>query len=117
MTWRAALLLAVGALTLPAWPSPFAGLLVMTGAVLLLVLLDRALAAPPGALTAARQGDRAVRLGGTATVALLLHNPSGRTLRARVRDAWVPSAGARPDVPRDSSYASNRARRWRCPAG
>ncbi|MFY1598289.1 DUF58 domain-containing protein [Micromonospora sp. WMMD737] len=99
MTWRAALLLAVGALTLPAWPSPFAGLLVMTGAVLLLVLLDRALAAPPGALTAARQGDRAVRLGGTATVALLLHNPSGRTLRARVRDAWVPSAGARPDVP------------------
>ncbi|MEW2376201.1 DUF58 domain-containing protein [Micromonospora sp. NPDC047812] len=99
MTWRAALLLAVGALTLPAWPSPFAGLLVMTGAVLLLVLLDRALAAPPGALTAAREGDRAVRLGGTATVTLLLHNPSGRTLRARVRDAWVPSAGARPDVP------------------
>ncbi|MFG1887441.1 DUF58 domain-containing protein [Micromonospora sp. NPDC049051] len=99
MTWRAALLLAVGALTLPAWPAPFAGLLVMTGAVLLLVLLDRALAAPPGALTAARQGDRVVRLGGTATVALLLHNPSGRTLRAMVRDAWVPSAGARPDVP------------------
>ncbi|MGN9764474.1 DUF58 domain-containing protein [Micromonospora sp. SD12] len=99
MTWRAALLLAVGALTLPAWPAPFVGLLVMTGAVLLLVLLDRALAAPPGALTAARQGDRAVRLGGTATVALLLHNPSGRTLRAKVRDAWVPSAGARPDVP------------------
>lgn len=99
MTWRAALLLAVGALTLPAWPSPFAGLLVMTGVVLLLVLLDRALAAPPGALTAAREGDRTVRLGGTATVALLLHNPSGRTLRARVRDAWVPSAGAHPDVP------------------
>ncbi|MEU4380383.1 DUF58 domain-containing protein [Micromonospora echinofusca] len=99
MTWRAALLLAVGALTLPAWPAPFVGLLVMTGTVLLLVLLDRALAAPPGALTAARQGDRAVRLGGTATVALLLHNPSGRTLRAKVRDAWVPSAGARPDVP------------------
>ncbi|MEH1097744.1 DUF58 domain-containing protein [Micromonospora sp. CPCC 205561] len=99
MTWRAALLLAVGALTLPAWPSPFAGLLVMTGAVLLLVLLDRALAVPPGALTAAREGARAVRLGGTATVALLLHNPSARTLRARVRDAWVPSAGARPDVP------------------
>ncbi|MEU7930891.1 DUF58 domain-containing protein [Micromonospora echinofusca] len=99
MTWRAALLLAVGALTLPAWPAPFVGLLVMTGAVLLLVLLDRALAAPPGALTATRQGDRAVRLGGTATVALLLHNPSARTLRAKVRDAWVPSAGARPDVP------------------
>ncbi|MFG3709060.1 DUF58 domain-containing protein [Micromonospora sp. NPDC047670] len=99
MTWRAALLLAVGALTLPAWPAPFVGLLVMTAVVLLLVLVDRALAVPPGALAAAREGDRAVRLGGTATVTLLLHNPAARTLRARVRDAWVPSAGARPDVP------------------
>ncbi|RKN38085.1 DUF58 domain-containing protein [Micromonospora endolithica] len=99
MTWRAAALLLAGGVTLPLWPSPFAGLLVMAGAVLLLAALDRALAVPPGALTAVREGDRAVRLGDSATVALLLHNPTGRTLRARVRDAWVPSAGARPDVP------------------
>ncbi|MEV1146341.1 DUF58 domain-containing protein, partial [Micromonospora sp. NPDC049799] len=99
MTWRAAALLAAGAVTLPLWPSPFAGLLVMAAAVLLVALLDRTLAVPPGALTAAREGDRAVRLGDTATVALVLHNPTGRTLRARVRDAWVPSAGAHPDVP------------------
>ncbi|MFC0508162.1 DUF58 domain-containing protein [Micromonospora costi] len=99
MTWRAALLLAVGALTLPLWPSPFVGVLVMTGAVLLLVLVDRALAVPAAALTAEREGDRTVRLGGTATVVLRLGNTSGRTLRAQVRDAWVPSAGARPDVP------------------
>ncbi|MET7748800.1 DUF58 domain-containing protein [Micromonospora sp. NPDC005367] len=101
MTWRAALLLAAGALTLPLWPSPFAGVLVMTGGVLLLVLVDRMRAVPLAALSAEREGDRTVRLGGTATVALRLGNGSGRTLRAQVRDAWVPSAGARPDLPPD----------------
>ncbi|MFC3504575.1 DUF58 domain-containing protein [Micromonospora krabiensis] len=99
MTWRAALLLAVGALTLPLWPSPFAGVLVMTGAVLALVLVDRLLAVSPREVVADREGDRAVRLGGSATVALRLTNTSGRTLRAQVRDAWVPSAGALPDTP------------------
>ncbi|RIV34611.1 DUF58 domain-containing protein [Micromonospora radicis] len=99
MTWRAAALLAAGALTLPAWPAPFVGVAVMTGAVLLLIGVDLALAAPLRALTAHRDGERSVRLGGTATVTLHLHNTSGRTMRAQVRDAWVPSAGARPDVP------------------
>ncbi|MEV6815918.1 DUF58 domain-containing protein [Micromonospora sp. NPDC051296] len=99
MTWRAAALLAAGALTLPAWPAPFVGVAVMTGAVLLLLAMDLALAAPLRALAVERDGERAVRLGGTATVTLHLRNTSGRTLRAQVRDAWVPSAGARPDVP------------------
>ncbi|MFF0718405.1 DUF58 domain-containing protein [Verrucosispora sp. NA02020] len=99
MTWRAAALLAVGALTLPLWPAPFVGVAVMVGAVLLLLVVDLALAAPLRSLTASREGERSVRLGGTATVVLHLGNPSGRPLRAQVRDAWVPSAGARPDVP------------------
>ncbi|MEU7710936.1 DUF58 domain-containing protein [Micromonospora chalcea] len=99
MTWRAGLLLGVGALTLPFWPAPFLGVAVLTVAVLLLVALDRATAAPPHALTVTRSGDRTVRLGGTATVTLHLTNPTHHTLYAQVRDAWVPSAGARPDVP------------------
>ncbi len=99
MTWRAGLLLGVGALTLPFWPAPFVGVAVLTVVVLLLVALDRAMAAPPHALTVARSGDRTVRLGGTATVTLHLTNPTHHTLYAQVRDAWVPSAGARPDVP------------------
>ncbi|MGX1613505.1 DUF58 domain-containing protein [Micromonospora chalcea] len=99
MTWRAGLLLGVGALTLPFWPAPFLGVAVLTVAVLLLVALDRAMAAPPHALTVTRSGDRTVRLGGTATVTLHLTNPTQHTLYAQVRDAWVPSAGARPDVP------------------
>ncbi|MFG1673170.1 DUF58 domain-containing protein [Micromonospora sp. NPDC049282] len=97
MTWRAGLLLAAGAATLPAWPAPFLGVAVLTAAVLLLVALDRALAAPPHALTVHRAGDRTVRLGGTATVTLHLANPTDRTLHAQVRDAWVPSAGAHPE--------------------
>ncbi|MBB5111739.1 DUF58 domain-containing protein [Micromonospora echinospora] len=99
MTWRAGLLLGVGALTLPFWPAPFVGVAVLTVVVLLLVALDRAMAAPPHALTVTRSGDRTVRLGGTATVTLRLTNPTHHTLYAQVRDAWVPSAGARPDVP------------------
>ncbi|MGC5029758.1 DUF58 domain-containing protein [Micromonospora sp. DT229] len=99
MTWRAAALLAAGALTVPAWPAPFVGVAVMTGLVLLLCALDLRLAAPLKGLTVERDGDRGVRLGETATVTLRLHNRSGRTLHAQVRDAWVPSAGARPEVP------------------
>ncbi|MBQ1071446.1 DUF58 domain-containing protein, partial [Micromonospora sp. D75] len=70
MTWRAGLLLGLGALTLPFWPAPFVGVAVLTVVVLLLVALDRAMAAPPHALTVTRSGDRTVRLGGTATVTL-----------------------------------------------
>jgi uncharacterized protein (DUF58 family) len=99
MTWRAALLLGLGALTLPAWPAPFLGVAVMAGVVLLLVVADWTLAAPLHTLTAGRSGDRTVRLGGTATVILHLVNLSPRPLLAQVRDAWVPSAGARPDLP------------------
>ncbi|TDB75817.1 DUF58 domain-containing protein [Micromonospora sp. KC723] len=99
MTWRAGVLLLVGALTLPVWPAPLVGVAVMTGAVLLLCAVDWALAAPLRAVTATRDGDRSVRLGGTATVTLRLTNTAGRTLRAQIRDAWVPSAGAVGDVP------------------
>ncbi|MEV0727754.1 DUF58 domain-containing protein [Polymorphospora sp. NPDC050346] len=95
LTWRAAALLGLGALTLPLWSPAWLGLAVLTGAVLLLALLDLALAASPRHLTAARAGDRTVRLGGTATVTLSLHNGSPRRFVGDVRDSWVPSAGAR----------------------
>ncbi|WP_422771511.1 DUF58 domain-containing protein [Plantactinospora sp. WMMC1484] len=99
MTGRAAVLLGAGALTLPLWPAPWLGVAVTSGLVLALTVLDWRLAAPPGAVEASRDGDRAVRLGDTATVSVRLHNTSHRPLRAMVRDAWVPSAGARPDLP------------------
>jgi uncharacterized protein (DUF58 family) len=77
----------------------FRSWLTVTGiAVVLLagiaVDLLRAAAIRPLHLT--RSGDTAVRLGETATVTLSIANPGQRTLRALVRDAWPPSAGAVP---------------------
>ena len=60
------------------------------------VLVDLVLAAPVGSLVLSRAGDTAVRLGGTATVELVVANPGRRTLRGVLRDAWPPSAGADP---------------------
>ncbi|MGW3040048.1 DUF58 domain-containing protein [Kitasatospora sp. NPDC001159] len=92
LTGRTALLAALGALVvgllLPSW----AGIGVVTGAVLLAVLVDLALAAPVRSLRVDRGGDTTVRLGDSASIELTVTNPSGRPLRALVRDAWAPSA-------------------------
>lgn len=94
VTGRAAALLALGAATLPLWPSPWWGVVALAAAVLALSAADFALAAPLRDVTLDRDGARTVRLGETATVALRVRNGSPRVLRAEIRDAWVPSAGA-----------------------
>src|SRR6185437_1279777 len=69
------------------------------GLVLLVVLLsivDILLAASPRDIRLSREGDQAIWLGETATVRLTVHNGSVRPFDGRVRDAWVPSAGATP---------------------
>lgn len=99
VTWRVAALLAVGSLSLPWWPSPWLGLLVVTTTVAGLALVDLLSAAPLRRLTLRRDGDRTSWLGTSATVTLWLHNGSHRRLRAQVRDAWTPSAGAKAGVP------------------
>ncbi|MDN5858330.1 MAG: DUF58 domain-containing protein, partial [Pseudonocardia sp.] len=93
LTGRLALAAVAGALVCGVLPGAVTFLAVL--AVLLLgVLADLVLAAPVSALRFRRSGDTAVRLGGTATVELVVANPGDRTLRAMVRDAWPPSAGA-----------------------
>ncbi|MDG4820912.1 DUF58 domain-containing protein [Asanoa sp. WMMD1127] len=94
VTWRSALLLGVAALTMPLWAAPWwaaaaAGFLVLAAS-----LVDFLLAAPLRDLALDRNGDTTVRLGQSATVRLRLRNNGPRTLRAQIRDAWVPSAGA-----------------------
>jgi uncharacterized protein (DUF58 family) len=65
-------------------------------ALLAAIALDILLAAAIRPLRLARSGDTTVRLGETAAVTLTIDNPGRRTLRAIVRDAWPPSAGAAP---------------------
>jgi uncharacterized protein (DUF58 family) len=94
LTGRTALLAALGSLVvgllLPSW----LGIAAVGGLLLLGVLADLLLAAPVRGLRLARAGDQAVRLGEPAAVELTVSNPAGRPLRARVRDAWAPSAFA-----------------------
>jgi uncharacterized protein (DUF58 family) len=95
LTGRAALLALLGLLP-AAVVTGRSTVLVVVLVLGLLVMLDVLLAAPVSALQVSRSGDTACRLGTAAEVHLSLVNGSRRRLRAVVRDAWVPSAGASP---------------------
>ncbi|MGK5628585.1 DUF58 domain-containing protein [Streptomyces sp. URMC 123] len=92
LTGRAALIAALGALVtgllLPHWT----GIVAVNLPLALAILCDLALAAPVRKLHFTRSGDTSVRLGEQASVQVTIANPSGRTLRARLRDAWPPSS-------------------------
>jgi len=94
VTWRTALLLGLTGLTMPLWPAPWWAAAVAGCVVLTLSVVDFVLAAPLRDISLTREGDSAVRLGQSATVRLRVRNGGPRALRADVRDAWVPSAGA-----------------------
>jgi uncharacterized protein (DUF58 family) len=94
LTGRAALLAVLGALIVLAAGSGWA-LLAVEGLLGVGVVVDLALAASVRGLRFARSGPTSVRLGEPATVALTVTNPGPRRLRGVLRDAWVPSAGAK----------------------
>jgi uncharacterized protein (DUF58 family) len=99
VTWRvaAALLVLGGAAVAGAGAiglDPWSALGIAAGAVLLLTALDWLVAAPAAEVKLRREGASQVRLGDSVTVTLHVTNDSVRTMRAEVRDAWVPSAGA-----------------------
>lgn len=103
LTGRAALLALLGVLPVALLPSGATVLLVLL-ALLVAVAVDLLLAAPVSGLRLARGGATACRLGERVEVQLTVGNSSSRRLRAFLRDAWVPSAGASPrthevDVP------------------
>lgn len=60
------------------------------------VAVDFALAGNVRRLALHRSGATSVRLGESASVGLIVENPGPRRVRAVVRDAWPPSAGAAP---------------------
>ncbi|MDX6428020.1 MAG: hypothetical protein QOE54_386 [Streptosporangiaceae bacterium] len=95
LTGRTGLLAALGALVLlfvPHWWALFA----LEGALAVGVTVDLALAGNIRRLRLHRSGDTSVRLGETANVSLIVENLGRRRVKARLRDAWPPSAGAVP---------------------
>ncbi|GGY97587.1 DUF58 domain-containing protein [Streptomyces nitrosporeus] len=92
LTGRAALLAALGSLPVGILAPSWAGLLAVNSPLALAILCDYFLAAPVRSLRFTRSGDTSVRLGEAAEVRLTVTNPSGRRLRARLRDAWPPSS-------------------------
>ncbi|MFD6288362.1 DUF58 domain-containing protein [Streptomyces sp. NPDC060205] len=92
LTGRTALLAALGTLPVGIWEPSWTGILAVNAPLALACACDFALAAPVRRLGLTRSGDTSVRLGETADVTLTVTNPSGRPLRARIRDAWPPSS-------------------------
>ena len=94
ITRRFALLLALG-VPLPALlPGPWLLTAAVLGLAALAAVVDVLVAAPLTGVTLRRESEATVWLGGTATVALTVGNGSRRPLWLRLRDRWVPSAGA-----------------------
>ena len=92
LTGRAALLAALGSLPVGIWDPGWTGILAVNAPLAVACACDFALAAPVRRLVLPRSGDTSVRLGEPADVTLTVTNPSGRPLRARLRDAWPPSS-------------------------
>ncbi|MFK4102613.1 DUF58 domain-containing protein [Streptomyces sp. NPDC019531] len=92
LTGRAALLAALGSLPIGIWEPGWAGILAVNAPLAVACACDFALAAPVRQLGLTRSGGTSARLGETADVTLTITNPSGRPLRAHIRDAWPPSS-------------------------
>ncbi|MGC0410018.1 uncharacterized protein (DUF58 family) [Streptomyces sp. SAI-195] len=92
LTGRAALIAALGSVPIGIWDPSWTGILAVNAPLAAACACDFALAAPVRRLGLTRSGDTSARLGETADVTLTVTNPSGRPLRARLRDAWPPSS-------------------------
>lgn len=103
VTGRLPLLVAVGAMPVvllsvggvPAWITAAA----WVALCLAVVGADVVLAPDPRGVDLSRSGPARVLRGQTTQVELVIANPTARTLRLRVRDAWQPTAGAPPVRP------------------
>jgi uncharacterized protein (DUF58 family) len=92
--WFVALLV-VGAVPVIAIDG-FVGLVIWLGVVAALTAVDLGIAGSPRALRFQRTTPARVRLGERVDTSLLVTNVGRRRVRGVLRDAWQPSAGARP---------------------
>lgn len=93
ITWRAVALTALGVVAVLVVPVR-GTVLLWTLVVVLACVLDAALAASPRLVAVQRSVPASVRLTDQVRSVLTVRNVGTRRLRATVRDAWQPSAGA-----------------------
>ncbi|CUU59981.1 Uncharacterized conserved protein, DUF58 family, contains vWF domain [Parafrankia irregularis] len=98
VTGRTVALVALGIVVVGLSPDPGLAFVLVNLLILLLVAVDLGLAARVRLCAFSRSGPTSARLGQPVTLTLTVANGGRRTLRARVRDSWVPSAGAQPRV-------------------
>ncbi|MGF7237743.1 MAG: DUF58 domain-containing protein [Frankia sp.] len=91
-------------------PAPWAALGVADGLLVVAILVDLALAGSVRALSFARSGPGAARLGEPVPMVLSVTNGGQRTARVRIRDAWPPSARVSPRVATATVPAGERRR-------
>jgi uncharacterized protein (DUF58 family) len=108
ITGRAAAVAFIGAIAIALAPVPGLVILVVDLMIVALVLLDLALAGSVRALEFSRSGPRGARLGQPVPLVLTVSNNGARAVRATIRDAWPPSAGARPLTHRVTIPAGER---------
>lgn len=96
LTGRTALVALICVLPIAVSPWPATAFVTLLILLALAVAGDVALAAGPGRLRLTRSGDTTARLGQSVEAVLTVENVGGRRLRGRLRDAWPPSADARP---------------------
>ena len=109
LTGRTVVLTAVGVIAVLLAPAVTTAWLWL-GLVALACAVDALLAANPRAAVITRDTTASVRLGEPARSTLTVQHPGPRTLRAHVRDAWVPSAGAAANRHRVTVPAGERRR-------
>jgi uncharacterized protein (DUF58 family) len=107
LTARAPLVALLGVVPVVLLPSLWTVLAVLL-CLFAAVVIDVVLAAPVSGLRITRSGATGCRLGTEADVHLALVNTGSRRLHGVLRDAWVPSAGARPRTQRIDLPAGER---------
>jgi len=93
VTGRAALLALLLTVPVALVARSVAMVLAIDAALLVVLIVDAALAGSPRTLSFARSGDRTTRLGEEAVVGLMVRNDGRRAVRGVLRDAWAPTAG------------------------
>ncbi|OBH58916.1 DUF58 domain-containing protein [Mycobacterium sp. E2479] len=98
LTGRTGLVALICVLPIALSPWPATTFVVLLVALAAMVILDVLLAAGTAKLRYARSPDRSARLGQQVKCGLSIHNEGPRRFRGQIRDAWPPSAQARPRI-------------------